>query len=149
MDGEPVPSGPLILQRQVSQWVIFGDYQQRTYVGLILPKFTHGAVVLNAFLKVTGKPKSDFQAQLANWNAGAIAMFLAEFAYQESHDTSLSAAVETAIHDDNNNVADIDLSKFDAEIGKADSGKIDMGRVQRSLNEMPGTAAVNEAINML
>ena len=36
----------LILQRQVSQWVIFGDCQQRTYVGSILPKFTHGAVVL-------------------------------------------------------------------------------------------------------
>ena len=49
----------------------------------------------DAFLRVTGKPKSDFQAQLANWNAGAIALFLAEFTYQESHDASLSAAVET------------------------------------------------------
>jgi hypothetical protein len=36
----------LVLQRQVSQWVIFGHGRQRTYVGSILPNFTHGAVVL-------------------------------------------------------------------------------------------------------
>jgi ATP-dependent Clp protease ATP-binding subunit ClpA len=38
----------LVLQRQVSQWVIFGHGRQRTYVGSILPNFTHGAVVLAA-----------------------------------------------------------------------------------------------------
>jgi predicted aspartyl protease len=37
----------LVLQRQVSQWVIFGHGRQRTYVGSILPNFTHGAVVLD------------------------------------------------------------------------------------------------------
>ena len=30
-----------------------------------------------------------------------------------------------------------------------DTGKTDMGRVQRSLNEMPGTSAGNEAVNLL
>jgi hypothetical protein len=118
------------------------DFPEEDFWQGFIGEFVPGGPT-DAFLKVTGKPKPEFQAQLANWNAGAIALFLAEFAYQESHDTSLSAAVETALHDDAS-AADIGLSKVETETGRAD-----MGRAQRSLNEMPGTSGGNEAINML
>jgi hypothetical protein len=52
---------------------------------------------LEAFFEVTGKNQADFENQLKAWSDGAIALFLAEFAYRESHDTALNETVDEVV----------------------------------------------------
>jgi hypothetical protein len=54
---------------------------------------------IDDFLKMTGKGQADFERELANWNPGAIALFLAEFRFQEAHDSTLMAAVEPVLQE--------------------------------------------------
>jgi hypothetical protein len=49
---------------------------------------------IDVFLKLTGKTKAEYEKELAGWNQGAIALFLAEFHYEEEHDVAVNEAVD-------------------------------------------------------
>ena len=103
---------------------------------------------VTTFLKIADNRPEDFRSKLKEWNPGAIALFLAEFAYQETHDSTLYAAVETVLHgndehsndehsnDEHSNDEQSKYSYSSVEHGHCDNDKGDLGEVQHS----PGKA---------
>ena len=96
----------------------------------------------DAFLRVTGKPNPTSKH---NWRIERLRDRCPSPSSPTRNRTTRRSARRSrqSLHDDAN-VADIGLSKVET-----DTGRTDMGKAQRSLNEMPGTSAGNEAINML
>ena len=54
---------------------------------------------IETFLKLTGKSQADFERELGGWNPGAVALFLAEFHYQDAHDSTLVDIVEPVLQE--------------------------------------------------
>jgi hypothetical protein len=105
---------------------------------------------VEAFLQIAGNRPEDFRTKLKEWNPGAIALFLAEFAYQDKHDSKLYAAVETVLHDDEHSDGEPSSSSHSSvEHDYHDHGKRHLTDVQRSLQGIPETTVGNEAVNMI